>query len=52
MYSQYNTYVQVFEFQNKPWIRISGQIYLDMTDIDLAGRRILELCTSNNIKTN
>jgi len=44
MMSQYNTYLQVGIFQNRGWIRLSAQIYLEMSDIVLAGQRILVLC--------
>jgi len=44
MMSRYDTYIQTAQFQGRAWIRLSGQIYLQMDDIVLAGQRILSLC--------
>jgi len=41
---QFQTSVIVRMYQNLPWIRVSGQIYLEMSDFQLAGQRILQLC--------
>jgi len=49
MLSQYNTYIQTFGFQNGQWIRISSQIYLELSDIVLAGQRILQLIKQHEI---
>lgn len=42
--AEYNTYIPVFFFQGVWWIRLSGQVYLDMGDFDWAGRVLKELC--------
>jgi len=43
MFSDYNTYINVSTFKNQQWIRLSGQIYLELSDILLAGSRVLNL---------
>jgi selenocysteine lyase/cysteine desulfurase len=41
---EYNTFIPVFFFQRSWWVRLSGQVYLDLDDFDWAGRVLRELC--------
>ncbi|KAH8435091.1 uncharacterized protein LDX57_012720 [Aspergillus melleus] len=40
----YQTYLPVFPFQERWWTRLSGQIYLEMSDFEWAGHTLVELC--------
>lgn len=41
--SDYNTYVVVYTYNNRFWVRISAQVYLDIGDFEWAGQILLEL---------
>jgi selenocysteine lyase/cysteine desulfurase len=42
--ADYKSFLPVFPFQGKWWTRLSGQVYLDLSDFEWAGRRLKELC--------
>lgn len=42
--AEYRTYMPVFFFQGSWWVRLSGQVYLDMEDFEWAGRVLGEVC--------
>ncbi|KAJ5163944.1 Pyridoxal phosphate-dependent transferase major region subdomain 1 [Penicillium coprophilum] len=39
-----NTYMPVFPFQGSWWVRLSGQVYLEISDFDWAGWTLKDLC--------
>lgn len=42
--ADHKTYMPVFFFQGAWWVRLSGQVYLDVDDFEWAGRVLLEVC--------
>ncbi|KAI0378855.1 PLP-dependent transferase [Hypomontagnella monticulosa] len=44
MMAEYNTFIPLFIHNNRPWARISAQVYLEMQDFEWAGQMLLELC--------
>lgn len=40
----YQTYLPVFPFKGRWWTRLSGQIYLEMSDFEWTGHTLVELC--------
>ena len=42
--ADYKSFLPVFLFQGKWWTRLSGQVYLDLSDFEWAGRRLKTLC--------
>lgn len=38
------TYLQLYSFQSKFWVRISAQVYLEMEDFEWAGKTLKEVC--------
>lgn len=42
--AEYGTYIQAFFFQGAWWVRLSGQVYLELDDFDWAGRVLREVC--------
>ncbi|POR31686.1 Putative aminotransferase, partial [Tolypocladium paradoxum] len=44
MVDEYKTFMALFVMGNRYWIRISAQVYLDLTDYEVAGKVLKELC--------
>lgn len=42
--NEFNTFLAIYYFQDAWWVRMSGQIYLEMADFEWAGRVLKELC--------
>lgn len=42
--NEYNTFVALFIHNNRVWVRLSAQVYLDLRDFDWAGRTLLDVC--------
>ena len=42
--SEYDTFLAIFFFQGNWWVRMCGQVYLDLSDFEWAGRVLKELC--------
>src|SRR5256885_6573789 len=42
--SEYDTFLAIFVFQGKWWVRMCGQVYLELSDFEWAGRVLKELC--------
>lgn len=40
----YKTYISIAYLNNKWWARLSGQVYLEMSDFEWAGHTLKELC--------
>jgi hypothetical protein len=43
---KYHTFACIFEYKQKLWSRVSGQIYLDLSDFEWLGGVLQELCTA------
>ena len=43
---KYNTFACVFEYKGKLWARVSGQVYLELSDFEWLGQVLQELCTA------
>jgi hypothetical protein len=41
--AEYKTFIPVIFFQGALWVRMSGQIYLDIEDFEWAGRTLKEV---------
>lgn len=41
---KYDTFACVFEYAGKLWARVSGQVYLDLSDFEWLGGALRELC--------
>jgi len=41
---EFNTFVAVFEYKDRMWVRISGQIYLELKDFEWLGGVLRSLC--------
>jgi hypothetical protein len=41
---EHDTYLQIGFHANKLWVRLSGQIYLEMKDFEWVGPKLKELC--------
>ncbi|KAK2759770.1 hypothetical protein FQN54_002504 [Arachnomyces sp. PD_36] len=41
---EYKTYMQIYPFQDKLWVRISAQVYLEIEDFEWAGKTLKEVC--------
>ena len=44
MIADYNTFIQVFIYQARFWVRLSAQVYLDMDDFEFAVDVLKEMC--------
>jgi selenocysteine lyase/cysteine desulfurase len=44
MIRDYNTFIAMFVYGEAWWIRLSGQVYLEMEDFEWAGTMLKELC--------
>lgn len=42
--SDYKTFVALFIHNDRVWVRLSAQVYLDLEDFEWAGRTLVELC--------
>jgi len=45
---EFDTYLQIALHSGFMWVRLSGQIYLEMKDFEWVGHRLKELCTRIN----
>ncbi|KAI1499230.1 pyridoxal phosphate-dependent transferase [Biscogniauxia marginata] len=45
MMKDYKTFLPLFIIEDRFWVRISAQVYLDIDDFKWAGHTLLELCT-------
>lgn len=43
---KYDTYLQIGVYSEKLWVRLSAQVYLDITHFEWIGERLKELCDS------
>jgi len=42
--ADHSTFIQVFLYRGRFWVRLSAQVYLDMDDFEFAGRVLQEMC--------
>ncbi len=47
-FEESNTYPQISPYGGSIWVRLSGQIYVGLEDIELAGYKLKELCERLN----
>jgi selenocysteine lyase/cysteine desulfurase len=43
---KYNTFVPIYDYKGKLWARVSGQVYLELSDFEWLGQVLQELCTA------
>jgi len=48
LFQVYNTYFIVHQLQGRIYTRLSAQIYLEQTDFELFGNRVLEFVSRQN----